>query len=128
MQHSAGTPRGCARWAERYRPRHGQDAAVELRLGDGSCWRLDLLDISAGGVSFGLEPGQHDLVSGMRIDEAVVCIGKSRIAGSLVIVHVTEEFSVGTFCGASFAPATEADRTALDAVMGELGGNRPGEP
>jgi len=125
MRYSAGTPRACARWGERYRPQQGQDAAVELRLGGGSCCRQDLLNISTGGVSFGLERVEPCLASGTRINDVVVHIGRAQIAGSLVIVHVTEGFSVGTVCGAAFTPATEMDRIELSAVLDGLAGMGP---
>jgi len=123
MQHSGRTAGG--RWAERYRPQSGAGSFVELRLADGSCWRLDLLNISAGGVSFGLDRGLPCLASGTTVDDALVHVGDVQIAGRLVLVHVTEDFSAGTVCGAAFTPTTETDRLALSTLIERFAGPAP---
>ena len=57
---------------------------------------------------------------GSTIDDAVLQVGEARIGGSLRIVHVTEEFSVGTICGATFQPATEHDEHELQVLIERL--------
>jgi hypothetical protein len=112
--------RGCRRRGWRYRLQIADRAFVEIPSSEGSSWRLDLLDVGTGGVCFGLEQGHPDLQSGTRIDGAVLHVGGLRIAGRLLIAHVTEEFGAGTVCGAEFDPDTEADVRALKELIDNL--------
>ena len=112
----------CSRRGPRHRLRYADEAFVEFNLSEDRTWRLDLLDLGTGGLCFGLENGQLRVDVGSTIDGAVLQIGDVRIAGSLSIAHVTEEFSAGTICGARFQPATETDKSKLADLMAALGG------
>ncbi len=112
--------RSCRRRGWRYRMQSAEQAFVEIRLADGSTCRLDLLDLGAGGLSFGLDEGGPALRVGARIDGAVVRVGKIRMTGRLRIAHMTEEFGTGTVCGAEFDPLGEADEQAMDDLIARL--------
>jgi len=47
-------------------------------------------------------------------------VSESEIRGGIAVTHVTEEFSAGQICGATFLPATESDRQTLEALVGRL--------
>ncbi len=100
--------------------RLGEPAFIDFAMPDGSHFRLDVLSLGSGGVSFGLDEGRPPLQDGSRIERAILCVGDTRVAGGIVVAHVTEEFSVGTVCGAEFHPATAADEQALDALLVRL--------
>jgi c-di-GMP-binding flagellar brake protein YcgR len=112
----------CRRTGARHRLRHAHDAHVEIVLPDGSPRRFDLLELSSGGVCFGLDDGQIDLGPGSRFEQVVLHVAATRIAGTLTIAHATEEFAAGTICGAQFQPAGEADSRALATLIASLGG------
>ena len=124
MNEPPGNVSRCSRLAERYRLALAGRAFVELRLSDESCWQLDLLELGAGGLCFGLDQGCPTLQTGSRIEDVVLHVGEARVAGSVRIAHVTEEFSVGTICGATFEPATEDDERELQALIDRLEAGR----
>jgi c-di-GMP-binding flagellar brake protein YcgR len=100
---------------------------VELTLSDGSNWCCDLLNISEGGLCFGLMEEQPELTRGQRLDGAMVQIEELEIEGSLVIAHTTEVPS-GRICGAKFVPASVADERKLRQAIAELGKREQQEP
>jgi len=110
----------CRRTGLRHRLRHAHQACIEMRMPDGSEWRLDLLDIGSGGVCFGLRDGKPPMEPGMEIASVVVRIGDAAMAGSLSIAHATEEFGAGTICGARFVPAGPSDEHTLLKVIDSL--------
>ena len=110
----------CARRVPRHRLQHAGEAFVELDLPDERHHRLEIIDISTGGLCFADEQDQLDLRSGTTINQVVICVGGTRIDGSLSIAHVTQEFSVGTVCGAQFRPATAFDERKLTALIERL--------
>jgi hypothetical protein len=109
----------CRRTGLRHRLRHAHQASIEFRLAE-EAWQLDLLDIGAGGVCFGLRDGRPPLAPGTEIAGAVVRIGGAAVRGSLAIAHATEEFGAGTICGARFTPEGPADRQTLADVIRSL--------
>jgi hypothetical protein len=111
----------CRRTGARHRLRHAHDAFVEFTRLDGSTWRTDLLELSGGGVCFGLDAGHPALEPGSRIDRVVLRVAKTAVAGTLTIAHATEEFAAGTICGAQFQPAGEADARVLAQLIASLG-------
>ncbi|HEX6851992.1 MAG TPA: hypothetical protein VF139_11365 [Candidatus Polarisedimenticolaceae bacterium] len=118
----------CKRRAVRYRPGHAEQAYVEFGLADGSRWRLSLLELSNGGICFGLENEEPSVTVGMTIDGARLQVGDACVTGSLRVAHVTSEFAAGTVCGAEFTPASGSDHRALALLLSHLEarGDRPG--
>jgi len=114
----------CQRPNERFWIWRAGEATVEFTYPDGCHWCCDLLNISKGGVCFGLMDEQPALDSGLRIAEAVLRIAEVDIEGSLVVVHITESLSAGTVCGAEFMPATEDDRNRLTHAISQLEAKR----
>lgn len=106
----------------RYRPESEAQAFVEFDLVDDSHWRLSLLEIGAGGLSFGLDNERPSLSVGRNIDPATIHLGDVQISGSLRIAHVTPEFAVGATCGVEFTPCTTTDAGALSSVLSRLEG------
>jgi hypothetical protein len=104
----------------RYRPEQEEQSFVEFNLVDDSHWRLSLLEIGAGGLSFGLDNKRASLSVGSKIDPATIHLGDMRISGSLRIAHLTPEFAVGTTCGVEFTPCTTTDAGALTRVLSRL--------
>ena len=108
------------RRACRFRPEDGEEAFVHFDLADGVHWTLSLVEISDGGLAFGLNDGRPRLKVGARIDRVTVEAGGFELAGSARVTHVTSELGVSTICGAEFAPSTEADKKTLALVLNTI--------
>jgi len=108
----------CSRRSERHQVQHADDV-IEFHLHE-ILWRLSLLDISTEGVSFGLNDGRPELEVGTILTPVVLRVSESEIRGGIAVTHVTEEFSAGQICGATFLPASESDRRTLETVIGRL--------
>jgi hypothetical protein len=104
----------------RYRPERETQASVEFRLADDSHWRPSLIEIGAGGLSFGLGNELPSLSVGWNIDPATIHLDDLRISGSLRIAYLTAEFAAETTCGAEFTPSTNADAGALTRLLARL--------
>lgn len=112
----------CQRTGLRHRLRRAHDSFIELTLHDGRSLRLDLLEISSGGVCFGLDGSPSALEPGVTIAGAVLRVAGTTVTGTLVIAHATEEFAAGTICGAQFLPEGEANRRAYSTLIASFGG------
>ena len=110
----------CNRRAWRLRTGNADEAFIQFDLADGSRWSLSLLEISEGGVGFGLDNGRPSLTIGATIEAATLHVGDFEISGSARVSHVTSEFAVGTLCGAEFRPADDADRRLMALLLHEL--------
>ncbi len=110
----------CSRRVPRHRLQHAGEAFVEFDLADKRHYRLQIIEISTGGLSFGVEQEQLALPPGSTINQVVICVGKTLIYGNVSIAHVTEEFSVGTICGVQFRPATASDERKLTSLIERL--------
>jgi hypothetical protein len=112
---------GSSRYNKRHWLPHAGEAFVEFGLADGRHWCLDLVNVSDGGLCFGLDDnGQPVLEVGSRIDAAVVRVGEIEISGSLLIAHATEQFGAGTLCGAEFKPSKKCDQHKLTTLIDQL--------
>jgi hypothetical protein len=112
---------GSRRYNTRYWLPHAGEAFVEFALADGHAWCLDLVNVSYGGLCFGLDDnGRPFLEVGSRIDGAVVRVGEIEISGDLLIAHATEQFGAGTLCGAEFKPSKECDGQRLTTLIDQL--------
>ena len=117
---SADLARGCNRAGPRFRLLHAGASLAEFRTPDGRAWRLDLLEIGAGGVLLGLEGGRPQLPVGTTVDGVTLQVEGTTLAGSLTVAHVTDEFAAGTVCGAAFLPASDEDARKLAEVLTTL--------
>ena len=111
----------CPRRVPRRRLHHAGEAFVEFDLPDERHYRLEIIEISTEGLCFALEQDQLALRKGSTINHVVIRVGETHIDGSLAIAHVTEEFSVGTICGAEFRPNTAFDERKLATLIENLG-------
>jgi hypothetical protein len=117
----SGAAQACRRGTERYRLLYANEAFVEFVGPDRRPWRLELMGLSADGLSFGLQEGKPSLAPGSTIRPVVVHIGSVKVDGALTIAHATEEFAAGTICGARFQPRTDEDAHQLEQAIAELG-------
>jgi hypothetical protein len=107
----------CSRRAPRYRVQRAGEAVVDFELPDGAQYRFEIIELSTVGLSFVLGQNHAALQRGSTIHQVVLRVGDKHIKGSLTVVHVTEEFSIGLICGAEFKPATVNDERELAAFM-----------
>ena len=112
----------CPRRVLRHRFRHAGEAFVEFDLPDERRHRLEIIEISTEGLCFAVDQDQPALRRGVTLNPVVIRVGETHIDGSLAIAHVTEEFSVGTICGAKFRPATVFDERKLAILIASLAG------
>lgn len=97
------------------------EGTVEFEFPHGKHRRLDLVNISPGGVCFGLDDDGLRMRRGQRIERVLVKIGNVEVTGSLVVAHLTESLMTGTVCGAEFCPSTLAEGAALFDLLLTLG-------
>jgi hypothetical protein len=125
MENSTASSASSGRNDNRHWLQHAGEAFVEFDLADGRRWCLDLVNVSDGGLCFGLDDdGQPVLEVGTRIDDAVVRVGEIEISGSLLVAHATEQFAAGTLCGAEFKPSKECDQHKLTTLIDQLDQSR----
>lgn len=118
MSQSPTSATKCGRRSRRHLVQHARDV-IELSA-EGRSWKLGLLDVSAGGVCFGLEDDGPSLEVGSRVESVVLRLEGTEIHGGIVVSHVTQEFGAGTICGAEFLPATDEDRVTLGSLVERL--------
>ena len=97
------------------------EGTVEFEFPHGQRRRLDLVNISPGGVCFGVDDDGLRMQRGQQIERVLIRIGDLEVSGSLVIAHVTESLMTGTVCGAEFSPGTLAEGAALFDLLLTLG-------
>jgi hypothetical protein len=107
--------------SRRYRVPPGIGAWLEIECPEGGAERarFQVHDLSWGGIAFDL-PNDHTLSPGTQVANAIVGIGRARVAGSIEILHVTPDVRLGTLCGGRFRPASGLDETALDQLLARL--------
>jgi hypothetical protein len=110
----------CERRHERHRLIISPGARVEIEIDGHGRLDFELLDISAGGVCFGLEEGSPRLEPGAELGSAVLYVQDEEIRGTLTVAHMTGGGFAGTLCGASFEPTSESDARRLAAVLKRL--------
>lgn len=104
----------CRRAQARYRLPQELNGRVEFQyryLGDERC-NLQLLDLSASGISFVLDTELPYLEIGDRIERVTLLCGKHRLHGDLLVMHMTHRPDVGDVCGGLFFPT--CDRYILE--------------
>jgi hypothetical protein len=112
--------RACQRQYERRRLLDAPGAFLEIETSGHRRFRFDLLDVSPGGVCFGLEEDRPNLEPGARLHNAVLHISAHEIRGHLTVTRMTQEGFSGTVCGASFEPMTESDARRFVDVVSRL--------
>jgi hypothetical protein len=95
-------------------------AFVHFHLKDGTHWKLNLIDISADGVGFSLDDGGPSLLVGTEIVFLEIHVGARRVTGDARVTHVTQEFAIGTICGAEFVPTTSRDKRSLALMLQDI--------
>jgi len=80
-------------------------------------WRVRLLDISEGGLSFPAVDERPAVQEGDVLRRAVIHSRGWRIAGELEVTYTTEPSERRRVCGASFAPDSEDDRVTLRTMI-----------
>lgn len=86
----------------------------------GKRWRVRLLDISVGGVSFPSVDDRPSVDEGDRLPRAVIHAGGWKISGQLQVTYRTRPTDRRCVCGAEFTAASEADRLRLKAMVADL--------
>lgn len=86
---------------------------------NGRRYRLPLVNISASGVSFMVDPGEElaKLDEGSGLPDAVIRLGDCAINGEMLVMHMTAAPDSGYVCGALFYPATDTDLVKLKSVI-----------
>jgi hypothetical protein len=98
-----------------------QAARVEFDypMPNGKKYVVPLVNVSASGLSFGLE--EHDDLAGLQegtsLPDAVIRVGDCTIRGELLTMHVTADPTSRYVCGALFYPATDTDLVMLKSVI-----------
>jgi hypothetical protein len=109
----------CNRRGARQRLDH-LDGRVEFENSRGLQWRLPIVDVSPGGLAFGLDERVPCPPIGSRIPEMVIRLGEHEIRGSFVVCHVTSSFSQGIVCGGRFTANTRFDERRLESMIHEV--------
>lgn len=102
----------------RYPISAGAQATVEIP-GPGSNERQSfaLVDVSGAGVSFALDGNTRGIELGGTMASASIRIGECRLAGDLVVMHLTPDESGRVICGALFYPADDSDLVKLKSLI-----------
>jgi hypothetical protein len=109
---------GSRRRQRRYVVRDQRVACVEFEhpSPNGRHYRLQVVNLSASGVSFSLEGEAPELDAGTSLPHSVLRVGECMIRGDLVVMHLTSELA-GLVCGALFYPETDTDLVKLKSVI-----------
>jgi len=85
----------------------------------GRCFRSEVTNLSASGLSFSLDPAEDltGLEEGESFPEAVVRVGDCAMRGELLLMHMTQDGGSRYVCGALFYPATDTDLVKLKSVI-----------
>ena len=83
--------------------------------------RMQLRDISASGVSFVLSHSLPSLDIGRGIERASLDLGRRKIHGDLLVMHLTPDATRGSICGALFYPRGDANILAIQSIVADLG-------
>jgi len=102
----------------RYQVSQETMARVEFECG-GRCFRSEVTNLSASGMSFRLDPTDDltGLDEGESFPDAVVRVGDCAIRGELLLMHMTQDPGSRYVCGALFYPATDTDLVKLKSVI-----------
>jgi hypothetical protein len=82
--------------------------------------RMQLRDISASGISFVLTHSLPSLEIGRSIDRASIEVGRRKLHGDLLVMHLTPDASQGSVCGALFYPRGDANILAVQDLVANL--------
>ena len=88
--------------------------------GDRKRWRVQLVDLSPGGLAFVRCGGRPPVDEGLHLDNAVIHGGGWRIRGHLVVAHVTDRDEASGVGGASFLPRSPAEAIKLRTLIAGL--------
>lgn len=112
----------CRRRHTRYTFSAGTDAWVKFGYPrpSGFPCRMEVKDLSASGLSFIIEHELPGLEVGRTIRKAEITIGKQRITGDLLVMHLTKDVFPGSLCGCLIYPEDDQDIHALHALVTEL--------
>ena len=81
---------------------------------------MKLRDVSQAGVSFELDRDLPGIEVGYQISDVAVFLGRKKLRGDLVVVHVSADGSRGALCGALFYPMTDKDLVKLKNTVRDL--------
>jgi len=103
----------------RYAVRDGQAILRVARPeGQGGALALPIVDLSAAGISFAVEPGAlAGLEPGARLEGVTVRVGDCEIRGELLVMHLTPGAPSRLICGALLYPRTDGDLVRLKRVL-----------
>jgi hypothetical protein len=76
-----------------------------------------LVDVSGAGVSFALDGDTGGIELGGTLPAASIRIGECRLAGDLLVMHLTPDASGRLVCGALFYPAEDSDLVKLKSLI-----------
>ena len=82
--------------------------------------RMQLRDISVGGMSFALTTDLPGFDFGTHVEDARVQMGGTVVRGEFVVVHLSTTAAGAVTCGVLFYPSTDADLTAVKDVLDGL--------
>lgn len=85
--------------------------------GERKRWRVQLVDLSPGGLSFVRCGGRPPVDQGIRLERAVIHGSGWKIHGSLIVAHVTPHDGSSGVGGASFLPASAAEAVKLRTLI-----------
>lgn len=82
--------------------------------------RMQLNDLSVGGMSFELTRDLPGLEFGTQVENVRVHMGPRMVRGDFVVVHLTPSNGDLATCGVLFYPATDGDLLTLKDVLAGL--------
>ncbi|HXV76008.1 MAG TPA: PilZ domain-containing protein [Candidatus Polarisedimenticolaceae bacterium] len=82
-------------------------------------WKLPLLDLSVGGLSFRTTDEAPGVAAGARL-ESVLHVGDCQMRGVVIVRHATEQTDTTVHYGGVFYPAEEGDLLKLNGVLGGI--------
>lgn len=83
-------------------------------------WRVRVLDISEGGLSFVCLDDRPKIESGTRLTRAVIRAGAWRIRGELELTHLSTTAGTRRFCGARLLPSSPTETIKLRTLIASL--------
>ena len=107
---------------ERFEIPRALGATIGFAGPDGHRFTVALIGVSAQGASFTMEMPRrlHRIETGTMLNDAVIRIAGSEIAGNLSVSHTTRGFHSDYSCGVQFFPTSEADRNELMTLVSRL--------
>jgi hypothetical protein len=90
-------------------------------------WRVRLLDVSEGGLSFPTVDNSPALKKGDVLQRAVIHSGGWKIVGDLEVTYTTHATDQPHVCGASFEPRSESDGVKLKTMISAMNAATDGD-